>query len=256
MPLHGVAQGSLWLGGRAHLPLVTFDASVALDLERVYLAVAGIFYGDPFTWQEFLEGWEALFADGVFVVQIQTGDVYPRPPVLGAGGRGRAPLRGPAARLFLDHRRRTTSTGGRVIQDHAFSGRDPSQRSCAPAWLLSSGAARTAPPRRAVPARSYRGTARRGADGSRLDRARSAAVSRATVATAVVFLCATDNLSGPLSPDLNGRNRPFSRPQNGSPTRHANCLCGVCADRYYATPRSPNDATSQAIWDCGHGGTR
>jgi hypothetical protein len=72
VPLHGVAQGSTWLRGRAHLSLVTFDASVALDLERVYLAVAGIFYGDIFTWQEFLEGWEALWHDGVFGVQIQT----------------------------------------------------------------------------------------------------------------------------------------------------------------------------------------
>jgi hypothetical protein len=71
VPLHGVAQGNTWLGGRAHLALVTFDASVALDLERVYLAVAGIFAGEPFTWQEFLEGWEALFEDGVFDVQIQ-----------------------------------------------------------------------------------------------------------------------------------------------------------------------------------------
>ena len=71
VPLYGLAQGSTWLGGCAHLSLVTFDASVALDLERVYLAVAGIFYGDTFTWQEFLEGWEALFADGVFGVQLQ-----------------------------------------------------------------------------------------------------------------------------------------------------------------------------------------
>jgi hypothetical protein len=71
VPLDGRAHGSTWLGGRAHLALVTFDASVALDLERVYLAVAGIFYGDTFTWQEFLEGWEALFGEGVFAVQIQ-----------------------------------------------------------------------------------------------------------------------------------------------------------------------------------------
>lgn len=70
VPLHGVAQGSTWLGGRAPLALVTFDASLAL--ERVYLAVAGIFYGAPFTWQEFLEGWEALFDDGVFAGHIQT----------------------------------------------------------------------------------------------------------------------------------------------------------------------------------------
>jgi hypothetical protein len=73
VPLHDLARGSIWLGGSAHLPLVTFDASVALDLERVYLAVAGIFYGDTFTWQEFLEGWEALFHDAVFAVQIRTG---------------------------------------------------------------------------------------------------------------------------------------------------------------------------------------
>jgi hypothetical protein len=72
VPLYGVAHGSTWLGGRAQLPLVTFDASVALDLERVYLAVAGIFYGDTFTWQEFLEGWEALLDGGVFTVQVQT----------------------------------------------------------------------------------------------------------------------------------------------------------------------------------------
>ena len=71
VPLHGLAQGSTWLGERAHLALVTFDASITLDLERVYLAVAGSFYGDTFTWQEFLEGWEALFSDGVFGVQIQ-----------------------------------------------------------------------------------------------------------------------------------------------------------------------------------------
>jgi len=73
VPLHGLARGSTWLGGPAHLPLVTFDASVALDLERVYLAVAGIFYGDTFTWQEFLEGWEALLHDAVFAVQVRTG---------------------------------------------------------------------------------------------------------------------------------------------------------------------------------------
>jgi hypothetical protein len=71
VPLYGVAQGSTWLGERAHLALVTFDASLALDLERVYLAIAGIFYGDAFTWQEFVEGWEALLADGVFGVQVQ-----------------------------------------------------------------------------------------------------------------------------------------------------------------------------------------
>jgi hypothetical protein len=71
VPLHGLAQGSTWLAERAHLSLVTFDASLALDLARVYLAVAGIFYGDTFTWQEFLEGWEALFFDGVFRVHIQ-----------------------------------------------------------------------------------------------------------------------------------------------------------------------------------------
>jgi len=72
VPLHGVAQGSTWLGGRAHLALVTFDGSLALDLERVYLAVAGMFYGDTFTWQEFLEGWEGLCDDGVFAAHIQT----------------------------------------------------------------------------------------------------------------------------------------------------------------------------------------
>jgi hypothetical protein len=71
VPLHGAAQGSTWLWERAQLARVTFDASLALDLERVYLAVAGIFYGDAFTWQEFLEGWEALFGEGVFGVQIQ-----------------------------------------------------------------------------------------------------------------------------------------------------------------------------------------
>jgi hypothetical protein len=73
VPLHGLARGSKWLGGPAHLSLVTFDASVALDLEHVYLAVAGLFYGDTFTWQEFLEGWEELFHDAVFAVQIRTG---------------------------------------------------------------------------------------------------------------------------------------------------------------------------------------
>jgi hypothetical protein len=73
VPLHGLARVGTWLGGREHLALITFDASVALDLERVYLMVAGIFYGDTFTWQEFLEGWEALFHDAVFAVQIRTG---------------------------------------------------------------------------------------------------------------------------------------------------------------------------------------
>jgi hypothetical protein len=72
VPLHGLARVGTWLGGPEHLSLITFDASVALDLERVYLAVAGIFYGDTFTWQEFLEGWEALFDDAVFAVQIRT----------------------------------------------------------------------------------------------------------------------------------------------------------------------------------------
>src|SRR5947207_2971779 len=50
VPPHGLARVGTWLGGPAHLALITFDASVALDLERVYLAVAGIFYGDTFTW--------------------------------------------------------------------------------------------------------------------------------------------------------------------------------------------------------------
>lgn len=72
VPLQGLARVGTWLGGPEHLALITFDASVALDLERVYLAVAGIFYGDTFTWQEFLEGWEALLHDGVFAVQIRT----------------------------------------------------------------------------------------------------------------------------------------------------------------------------------------
>jgi hypothetical protein len=67
-----LAHVGTWLGGPEHLSLITFDASVALDLERLYLAVAGIFYGDTFTWQEFLEGWEALFHDAVFAVQIRT----------------------------------------------------------------------------------------------------------------------------------------------------------------------------------------
>ena len=49
VPLHGLARVGTWLGGPEHLALITFDASVALDLERVYLAVAGIFYGDMFT---------------------------------------------------------------------------------------------------------------------------------------------------------------------------------------------------------------
>jgi hypothetical protein len=73
VPLHGLARGSKWLERREPLSLSTFDASVALDLERVYLTVAGIFYGDTFTWQEFLEGWEALLHDAVFAVQIRTG---------------------------------------------------------------------------------------------------------------------------------------------------------------------------------------
>jgi hypothetical protein len=73
VPLQGLARVGKWLRGPEHLSLITFDASVALDLERVYLAVAGIFYGDTFTWQEFLEGWEAFFHDAVFAVQIQTG---------------------------------------------------------------------------------------------------------------------------------------------------------------------------------------
>lgn len=72
VPLHGLACVGTWLGGSEHRSLITFDASVALDLERVYLAVAGIFYGDTFTWQEFLEGWEALLHDAVFAVQIRT----------------------------------------------------------------------------------------------------------------------------------------------------------------------------------------
>jgi hypothetical protein len=72
VPLHGLARVGKWLGGRAHLPLIAFDASVALDLERVYGAIAGIFAGDTFTWQEFLEGWEALFHDAMFAVQIGT----------------------------------------------------------------------------------------------------------------------------------------------------------------------------------------
>ena len=71
--LKGMARVGRDLRGTAHLPLVAFDASVALDLERVYLAIAGMFLGDPFTWQEFLDGWDALFQDAVFTVQIRTG---------------------------------------------------------------------------------------------------------------------------------------------------------------------------------------
>jgi len=72
VPLQGLARVGTWLGGPAHFSLITFDASVAMDLERVYLGVAGMLYGDTFTWQDFLEGWEALFHDAVFAVQIRT----------------------------------------------------------------------------------------------------------------------------------------------------------------------------------------
>ena len=72
VPLHGLARVGKWLGGAEHLSLITFDASVALDLERLYLTIAGIFFGDTFTWQEFLEGWEALLHEAVFAVQIRT----------------------------------------------------------------------------------------------------------------------------------------------------------------------------------------
>ena len=72
VPLQGMTRVGKWLGGPEHLSLVTFDASVAMDLERVYLAVAGMFYWDTFTWQDFLDGWEALFHDAVFTVQIRT----------------------------------------------------------------------------------------------------------------------------------------------------------------------------------------
>jgi hypothetical protein len=71
--LKGMARVGKCLGGTVHLPLVAFDASVAIDLERVYLAIAGMFFGDAFTWQDFLDGWKALFQDAVFTVQIRTG---------------------------------------------------------------------------------------------------------------------------------------------------------------------------------------
>ena len=72
VPLHGLARVGKWLEGQEQLSLITFDASVALDLERLYRTIAGIFYGDTFTWQEFLEGWEALLHEAVFAVQIRT----------------------------------------------------------------------------------------------------------------------------------------------------------------------------------------
>ena len=71
--LKGMARVGKALRGTVHLPLVAFDAAVALDLERVYLVIAGMFFGDAFTWQDFLDGWEALFQDAVFTVQIRTG---------------------------------------------------------------------------------------------------------------------------------------------------------------------------------------
>ena len=70
--LKGMARVGKWLGGTIHLPLVAFDASVAIDLERVYLAIAGMFFGGAFTWQDFLDGWTALLQDAVFTVQIRT----------------------------------------------------------------------------------------------------------------------------------------------------------------------------------------
>jgi len=73
VPLKGMARVGTWLCGQDRLPLVTFDASVAMDLERVYLAIAGMFLGDTFTWQEFLGGWEALFQDAVCTVRVRTG---------------------------------------------------------------------------------------------------------------------------------------------------------------------------------------
>jgi hypothetical protein len=71
--LKGMARVGKCLGGTGHLPLVAFDAAVALDLERVYQAIAGMFFGDAFTWQDFLDGWQALLRDAVFTVQIRTG---------------------------------------------------------------------------------------------------------------------------------------------------------------------------------------
>jgi hypothetical protein len=72
VPLRGMARVGTQLRGQAHIPLVAFDASVALDLERVYLAIAGMFFGDTFTWQDFLDGWEALLHDAVLAVHIRT----------------------------------------------------------------------------------------------------------------------------------------------------------------------------------------
>jgi hypothetical protein len=71
--LKGMARVGKWLDGTVHFPLVAFDASVAIDLERVYLAIAGMFFGDAFTWQDFLDGWMALLQDAVFTVQVRTG---------------------------------------------------------------------------------------------------------------------------------------------------------------------------------------
>ena len=43
----------------------------------------------------------------------------------------------------------------------------------------------------------------------------------------VVFLFATDNLSGPLSTGHSGRNQPGNRTQTVSSTPYASLLCGM-----------------------------
>jgi hypothetical protein len=73
MPLRGTARAGTELRGQERLPRIAFEASVALDAERTYEMIAGRFAGEAFTWQEFLEGWDALWHEAVCAVQIRTG---------------------------------------------------------------------------------------------------------------------------------------------------------------------------------------
>jgi len=72
IPLKGMACVGKRLGGPGHLGLAAFDSSVALDLDRVYHTIAALFYGEVFTWRDFLEGWEMLFRGAVLSVDIRT----------------------------------------------------------------------------------------------------------------------------------------------------------------------------------------
>jgi hypothetical protein len=71
MRLRGMALVGKQMFGKDHIPLTAFDSAIKLDTESVYHAIAGSFYGDDFTWHDFMDCWEELFDHIVFEVHIR-----------------------------------------------------------------------------------------------------------------------------------------------------------------------------------------